>query len=349
MTDDERGGPDPVMSAPGDQPDLPGQQRQSAVLAVPAEPERPDVRGGRRGKPGKARKPRSFWVEFPVLIVIALTIALLVKSFVVQAFFIPSGSMQDTLLVGDKVLVNKLVYDIRAPGRGDIVVFDGGNSWCVANPSVCLGNGPAPGAQSSSPVVRLYDATFGRLLRSIAELFGSPPGQTDFIKRVIGIPGDRVACCTAQGLITVNGVPLHEKSYLYPGTVPSRNPFSEVVPAGRLWVLGDDRGISEDSRFYHRGYPGATVAPGTGNGTIPENMVIGRAFMIVWPASRWQILSVPPTFEQPGLSRALHAAGPGVPLRTGLLLAVPLTLPQRRARLRLPARRPRRACWSRGG
>jgi signal peptidase I len=337
--------------------------------AATADPDLPAIIGAHRVKPAKDRRGRSFWIEFPVLIVIALTIALLVKSFVVQAFFIPSQSMENTLLVGDKVLVNKLVYDIRAPARGDIIVFDGGSSWCLANPSPCPATGAAGSPRSSSPLAQLYHATLGRLFRSIAELFGSPPGQTDFIKRVIAVPGDRVACCTG-GLVTVNGIPLHEASYLHPGNLPSQYGFSDVVPPGRLWVMGDFRSLSGDSRLHHDGYPGTYPAPG--NGTIPENMVIGRAFVIVWPLARWRLLPVPPTFGQPALHRsargaaAMHAAasaavreaaaalapmaagglpvrpaGAGLPLGAGLVLAIPLTLLLRRARLRLQGRRDR--------
>jgi signal peptidase I len=280
---------------------------------------------GQPGQRGRRRRKRSFWVEFPILIVVALTIALLVKTFVVQAFFIPSGSMQDTLKIGDKVLVNKLVYDVRPIRPGDIIVFDGAGSWTA----------PVPRPHSSNPLVEAYDVTLRPLLSSIGGLLGGAPGQTDFVKRVIGVPGDHVACCNAQGLVTVNGVPLHEQDYLFPGNQPGDAPlgetghFSLTVPPGRLWVLGDHRAISDDSR-------GHAVDPG--NGTIPENMVIGRAFAIVWPSSRWRILSIPTTFQQPGiLGGAFAAAGPSspyLPMGAGAAGAVPLGLLLRRRRVR---------------
>jgi len=257
--------------------------------------------------------------------VVALAIALLVKTFVVQAFFIPSSSMENTLLIGDKVLVNKVVYHLRPIKPGDIVVFDGEGSW---NP-----NAPAEPA-SSDPIVRLYRATLVPLFHSIGGLFGTAPGQTDYIKRVIGTPGDRVACCNAQGLITVNGVALHETSYLFPGAEPSEIHFSEKVPPGRLWVMGDNRLVSDDSRL-HRDDPGS--------GTIPENKVIGRAFLIVWPPSRWRVLPVPSTFQQHGVSAAAAAPGmitttaggaPYLPLAGGVVVALPITWLQRRVRLR---------------
>jgi signal peptidase I len=281
------------------------------------------------GTPGKRRpRGRSFLRELPVLIVIALVIALIIKTFVAQAFFIPSSSMENTLNIGDKVLVNKLVYHFRSIQPGDIIVFNGDGSW---EPE------PAPGSGSSDPLVKLYDVTLNPLFHAIAGLFGTAPGQTDFIKRVIGVPGDHVACCNAAGDVTVNGVALHEASYLFPDNPPSMQRFSITVPPGRLWVMGDHRSVSWDSRG-HMDDPG--------NGTIPENMVIGRAFMIVWPPSRWRILDIPSTFSQPGIdspnaARAAAAAGtaispaaPYLPLEAGFVIAVPLTLVQRWTRRR---------------
>ena len=278
----------------------------------------------------KARRPRSFWRELPVLFVIALLIALLIKSFVVQPFYIPSSSMENTLDIGDKVLVNKLVYHFRPIKPGDIVVFNGVGSWDPV---------PAPAPASSDPLVRLYDVTLDPLFRSILGLFGTAPGQHDYIKRVIGVPGDHVACCTPSGDVTVNMVPLTEKSYLYPGNVPSTQRFSITVPPGRLWVMGDHRAVSYDSRLH-------MLDPG--DGTIPESKVLGRAFVIVWPPSRWRVLSIPATFGQVGvngsrgaaLGPALAPAAPYLPLEAGFVAAVPLTWLQRR--LRLPARRRRR-------
>jgi signal peptidase I len=309
----------------------------------PAGPGRAGPRGRQGSAPAKARRRRSFWRELPLLIITALVIALLIKTFVVQAFFIPSGSMENTLQIGDKILVNKLVYHFRSIQPGDIVVFDGAGSWTPEPPSHA----------SSDPIVRAYDVTLKPLFEAVAGLFGTAPGQTDFIKRVIGVPGDHVVCCNAQGLVTVNGVALHEQSYLYPGETPSEAPagysgrFSITVPPGRLWVMGDNRAVSDDSRLRQND---------PGHGTIPESAVIGRAIMIVWPPSRWRILPIPSTFLQPGIVKSgssaaampgaapsgavrIEPAAPFLPLAAGLAGAVPLTLVQRRLRRRRWRRR----------
>jgi len=284
-----------------------------------------------RRKPRRRR--RSALLELLVLGVIAVVLALVIKTYAIQAFSIPSGSMENTLEIGDRVLINKLVYDFRGIHRGDIIVFDGNGSWDF--------NPPA-----STNI-------FSRFGSDLEGIVGVSNDSSIYIKRVIGLPGDHVACCNAKGQVTVNGVPLSEQSYLYPGNAPSTQPFKITVPPGRLWVMGDHRAISYDSRG-HMGDPGG--------GTIPESSVLGRAFVIIWPPSRWGILNIPATFEQPrlnasaaaagGSSAALEAAidngtpvretGSALPLALGFAGAVPLTWLQRRARRRLFARRKRR-------
>ncbi|HEX4831292.1 MAG TPA: signal peptidase I [Trebonia sp.] len=280
--------------------------------------------GTHRAAPGsgKGKRKRGIWRELPVLVVIAVVLALVIKTYVIQAFYIPSGSMQNTLAIGDRVLINKVVYHTRGIERGDIVVFDGTGSWDFGQP-----------AAPSNPFVRFFDALEG--------VVGLTHSSDIYIKRVIGLPGDHVACCTMAGQVTVNGTPLSEQPYLYPGNAPSQTKFSVVIPPGRLWVMGDHRDVSWDSRG-HQGDPGG--------GTIPQSGVIGRAFVIIWPPSKWGFLNIPATFSQPQLSgsaaAALDGAEPGdravavqpawspLPLALGTAGAVPLTWLQRRARRR---------------
>jgi signal peptidase I len=241
---------------------------------------------GENEKSGTKRK-RPFWQDLSIIVIAALILTILLKTFVVQVFSIPSGSMENTLLPGDRILVNKMVYRFRPIERGDIVVFSGSGSWDPATP------GP------SNPFVRALDDVTG--------LVGIAGPGTDYIKRVIGVPGDRVACCNALGQVTVNGVALSEKSYIYPGAAPSQVRFNITVPPGRLWVMGDNRADSDDSR-YRIGDPG--------DGTIPESAVVGRAFVIIWPLSRISDLPIPNTFQQAAL-RAAAAVGTAPPAAVG--------------------------------
>ena len=268
--------------------------------------------GGSSGeeRPQKPRKRGSFWRELPVLVVIALVLALVIKTWLIQAFFIPSASMENTLKINDRVLVNKFVYHTRAVQRGDVVVFNGVDSW----------DPEGEFAPPTNPVSKVVNA--------VGVAFGVTPNEKDYIKRVIGVPGDHVRCCDAQGRITVNGHPLEEKSYLYPGNAPSDSLFDVTVPEGHLWVMGDHRQVSSDSRA-HLGDPGG--------GTIPEDKVIGRAFVRVWPPSRIGSLPIPRAFATVGASAAGYAA-PAVPLALGVVGAVPLTWLRRRARLRVRRR-----------
>jgi signal peptidase I len=295
--------------------------------------QRQNARPGRR----RRRRRRSFWRELPVLIVVALVLALVIKTYAVQPFYIPSASMENTLNIGDRLLINKLVYDFRSIHRGDIIVFDGTGSWDFNQPP------------SNSNI-------FSRFFDDVEGIFGISHDSSIYVKRVIGVPGDHVRCCDVQGRVTVNGVPLNEQSYLYPGNAPSTVKFNITVPAGRLWVMGDHREVSYDSRG-HIGDPGG--------GTIPESGVLGRAFVIIWPPSRWGVLSIPATFEQPQLNAPAAAAGaPGgsnaalaaamdngtplratasaLPLALGFAGAIPLTWLQATIRRRLSARRTRR-------
>jgi signal peptidase I len=271
--------------------------------------------------PGKHRGsesgPGSFWKELPVLVIIALVLALLIKSFVVQAFYIPSASMEDTLQGGpefpggptnghpyDRVLVNKLVYHFRSPRRGEVVVFKRPPGW------------------PNESGVTVPSNPIARWVHDIGSAVGiSSSGGSDFIKRVIGVAGDRVACCTARHQITVNGHPLTEPYIDLTAAVPSDRaaafrPFHVTVPPGELFVMGDHRDDSDDSRV---------------NGPVPVKDVIGRAFVVIWPASDWRTLPVPTTFKQPGLSAAGSDA---LPLAGGALVVTPFAALRRRRRAR---------------
>ncbi|HCA86404.1 MAG TPA: signal peptidase I [Streptomyces sp.] len=216
------------------------------------------------------------WQQAGVLAALCVSFLLLLSAHVVQPFMIPSGSMENTLRVGDRVLVNKLAYRFgNKPRRGDVVVFDGTGSFV---------HGERPGG-----------AVTGLLREAAAAVGLAEPAETDYVKRVVGVGGDRVTCCDERGRIKVNGVPLDE-DYLSPGDSPSRVPFDIAVPQGRLWVMGDHRSDSSDSRD-HLGEPGG--------GTVPLERVIGRADWIGWPFGHWTSLSRPYGFD--------HLSDPSVP------------------------------------
>ena len=232
------------------------------------------------------RKSMPLWQELPLLLVVAFCLAVLIRTFLLQAFYIPSGSMEDTLLIGDRVLVNKVVYDVRDPRRGEVIVFRGPSNWVP-----------------ESPADRQDDRFVTSLGRTEGDLVGiSTPGEKHFIKRVIGLAGDTVACCDDQGRVTVNGTALDEPYVIENSpldTPPSAQEcrsrkFGPVkVEEGQLFVMGDHRLVSQDSRC---------------QGQVPIDNVIGRAFVIVWPNSRWDRLPVPATFDN-------LAAGPPGPVR----------------------------------
>ncbi|MFD8287066.1 signal peptidase I [Streptomyces lavendulae] len=210
--------------------------------------------------------------ELPLLVVVALCIALLLKTFLVQAFFIPSGSMEQTIRIGDRVLVDKLTPWFGAKvERGDVVVFKDPGGW--------LKGEAAQPDQDPAGIKQIKEAlTFIGLLPSADE--------QDLIKRVVGVGGDTVKCCDARGRVTVNGAPLDEP-YVSPGNAPSEIRFEVHVPKGRLFVMGDHRANSADSRYH---------LDEAFDGTIDENGVVGQAVVIAWPFDHWRRLEQPATF-----------------------------------------------------
>ncbi|MEU3982208.1 signal peptidase I [Streptomyces sp. NPDC026672] len=221
----------------------------------------------------KRRRRRGAVKEIPLLVGVAVLIALVLKTFLLQAFVIPSGSMEQTIRIGDRVLVDKLTpWFGSKPQRGDVVVFHDPGGW-LGDEQTVKKNDPVVVKQVKEGL------TFIGLLPS--------DNEKDLIKRVIGVGGDHVKCCDTQGRVTVNGVPLTEGDYLFPGNSPSSTPFDITVPKGRLWVMGDHRDNSADSRAHQDTDYG---------GTVSEQSVVGRAMLIGWPIGHWTTLREPKTF-----------------------------------------------------
>jgi len=275
----------------------------------------PGGRAARRRE--EAAKKGSLIRELPVLLLIAFVLALLVKTFLVQAFFIPSGSMERTLhgcpgCTGDRVLVNKVPYWFGEPEPGDIVVFEGPESW---SPEVDV---QEPGNALSSGLLWL-----GRAIGV------APPSEDDYVKRVIATGGQTVQCCDPEGRVTVDGEPLDEP-YVFENTPPESRAFGPVtVPEGRLWVMGDHRSVSADSKA-HIG--------DENSGTVAVDDVIGRAALIVWPLDRFGTLGSPDIQGTEAAGDPVRpmpvsgAASVAAPYAMGLAGAVPLTAWRRRRR-----------------
>ncbi len=244
------------------------------------------------------------WQELLIIVLIAFFLAVIVRTFLFQAFYITSGSMQNTLQVGDRVMVNKMAYDFRAPARGEVIVFRGTSQW------------------TSESAADQNASMFSQIGTGLGNLVGiSEPGDNIFIKRVIGIPGDTVACCDDQGDVTVNAAGVDEPYVTMNAPIadtaptdPSckdRNFRPVIVQPGMLFVMGDHRLVSQDSRCV---------------GLVPISNVIGRADAILWPTSRWTSLSIPPGFKN---IPATDALGPPRPVSigdvsAGGVLAIPL-------------------------
>ncbi len=219
-----------------------------------------DERSGPRGR------ALPVWQELALLLGVALVLAVVIKAFFMQAFYIPSASMHDTLVENDRILVEKVSYwGSGTARRGDVVVFADPGGWLDSMESRAPGN----------PVARGL------------ETLGLFPAGGHLVKRVIGVGGDEVACCDGQGRMSVNGVALDERSYLASGERPSLIAFDIRVRPGYVWVQGDNRSDSADSRV-HLGDPGG--------GQVPVDDLVGKVFAVVWPLGHAKLLHTPATF-----------------------------------------------------
>ena len=201
----------------------------------------------------------SWWQETFLLLSLALGTSIVVKAFFMQMFFVPSASMNPELVEEDRILVEKISMWDGGVERGDVVVFEDPGGW--------LGATPEPtGFQEFLSLLGLY------------------PEGGHLVKRVIAVGGERVVCCDKKGRLTVDGAPLDEQEYLRTGTAPSQKQFDVVVPEDAVWVMGDNRSNSQDSRF-HLSDPG--------KGSVPLDNVVGKVWGIVWPIDRLEILDQP--------------------------------------------------------
>lgn len=215
------------------------------------------------GSRSHQRARLSWWQESLLLLVLALVTSIVVKTFFAQMFFVPSASMRPELIEDDRILVEKVSTWDGAVERGDVVVFQDPGGW--------LGATPEPTG-----------------VQALLSLLGLYPDGGHLVKRVIAVGGDTVACCDRRGRLRVNGEPLDEKAYLQRDVAPSQREFEVVVPEDAVWVMGDNRSNSQDSRF-HLNDPG--------RGAVPMKNVVGKVWAIVWPTDRLEVLDTPETFD----------------------------------------------------
>ena len=218
------------------------------------------------------RRKQSFLKEFPFLIVVALVVSLFIKTFIVQFFFIPSGSMENTLQIDDRVAVNRVPFVSNNIKRGDVVVFRDPDNWL---PAADIETAPFIIAKAKAALVAV-----GVLPN---------PAKQYLVKRVVGVAGDRVICCTTTGKITVNGQEMNEP-YIYDGNVPSDMNFDVTVPKDKLWVMGDHRGASADSRYHQEDI---------NKGFVPLNRVTGRVLAVIWPIKNISLVPNVDALNQP--------------------------------------------------
>ena len=208
-------------------------------------------------------KKGSILRELPIIVGSALIVSIIVKTFFLHFFFIPSGSMENTLQIGDRIAVNKFGALFSEIKRGEVVVFADPDNWLGAAPQ-----------ESNNGIA-------GQLKNALITLGVVPdPAKQFLIKRVIGVGGDTVICCDTSGKLQVNGTSINE-SYIYENDVPSESKFNVTVPNGYIWVMGDHRSASADSRFH---------TDDVNKGMVPLTKVVGRAAFIVWPVTNWDFL-----------------------------------------------------------
>jgi len=202
--------------------------------------------------------------EFPILVIVALAVSLLIKTLLVQFFFIPSGSMENTLQIQDRVAVNKLPLISKSINRGDVVVFRDPSNWL-----------PEPFVGDENKIVSKVKE--GLVLVGVLP----NPAKQYLVKRVIGVAGDEVICCTKSGKLTINGK-VADEPYIFAGNKPSEMNFNVTVPEGKIWVMGDHRSASADSRYHQ---------DDVNNGFVPVSRITGRAYAIIWPFKNIGIIS----------------------------------------------------------
>ncbi|WP_408640279.1 signal peptidase I, partial [Saccharomonospora saliphila] len=257
--------------------------------------------GGARRK-ADDKKHRSFWKELPILIVVALVLAFVIQQFLGRVYMIPSGSMEETLhgcpgCTGDRILVDKVTYHFTDPAPGDVVVFRGPQAWVEDDPPTDSGN----------PVVQF--------LQNVGSVFGlAPPDERDFVKRIIATGGQTVECCD-DNRVVVDGRPLDEPYVYWEGGEREQAEFGPVtVPEGTVWVMGDNRNNSSDSRYQGGGGP---------RGAVPVENIIGKARLIVLPPSRWDVVSDHDPQQHGATALGAPASPPEVPWGVGLVAAWP--------------------------
>lgn len=221
------------------------------------------------------RRKRSFFQEFPVLIVVALLVSLFIKTFLVQFFYIPSGSMENTLQVNDRVAVNRIPFISNNIERGDVVVFRDPDNWLPA------------ADVSESPFV------IAKLKAGLVAVGVLPnPAKQYLVKRVVGVAGDHVICCNTDGKLTVNGEVMNEP-YIFAGNVPSDMNFDVTVPKNKVWVMGDHRGASADSRYHQ---------DDINKGFVPVNRITGRVIAVIWPLKNISLVPGVDALNQPAVT-----------------------------------------------